>query len=435
MAKVKLTSIMTEVLWERCLLNQRSIQLEQSLTKEEKIHGIFKEYVSYVKNVLNTEQLTSFKNFFNPTLTEDLSDDDMAELIAQAARELANKLPDAKYLTDPEKIHIDALEKGDVEQGIEIDGQESSEDVQTESYRTKKRILTEAGVLMTILALPAIGKLIANVIDWVKRNLTFPSTESIKEGEIIDILTLIHAYAKSNNKIPTKQIVADLAKKTTFDKLDKLISFINKKAKTDYKSPNIKTPIFDEYELSYSDPEAALMKNIDMAFDRINDAVTADAEKNKGHKVQFSPKGSKVQPADDHMIHILNSMTYSSPVAKSLANASHTLHEWILKTVGTIMTPIFAVRYGLFSKAGWKKAWDKSHQWANVMYITAMGAYLGWHGIKALLTDSDILGFIKGMFESVEKFVEASKDIIKTGDLSVAAVEEFLAVSGALQED
>jgi hypothetical protein len=432
MAKVKLANIISEVLWERCLINQRSIQLEHTLTEEQKTRGIFKEYVTYVKNTTTTEQFSLFQNILAPNLTEDMSDDDMADLIAQAAQELASKLPDAQYLTDPENIDVNALEKGDVENGIKIDGEET----QTESYQSNARLLVEGGVLMTILAGPAIGKLIANIIDWVKRNVEFPSVESLKEAEIIDILILIHASAKANNKIPSKQDVVALTKKTTFDKLDKMVAFINKSG-TEFKSPNIKTPIYDMYSF-YPNPDAVLNENIDIAFDRIAAAVKADAEKQKKagkHSAKFSSDGTQAQPVDKHMLHILEGMTWTSSTAKWLADKSHTAHKWILKIVGTVMTPIFAVRYGLFSKNGWKKAWDKSHEWANVMYIAAMGLYLGATGIKALLSDSNVIEFIKNAFESVEKFIEAAKDTIKIGDLSVAAVEEFIAISGALQED
>jgi hypothetical protein len=393
---------MNELLWENCLNTQRSIQLEHSLTTEQKTHAIFKEYVSFIRKTLTSEQMLTVQRFFAPTIVEAgaiLSDNELADIIAQAAQELSSEIPDAKYLTDPDKIDVAALEKGDVEHGI-----------QTESFRQSKQLLSEIGI-MTMLAGPSIGKLLAEIIEWCKRKF---GTSSSNEGEqqALIFLDLIYKQAKKTDKIPSISELQALAKEPGFF--------------------GLKSSIADAYKLS-EDPEKSMLKDIRRAFQKIVQAVdeehTDQQNGHESHGTEFDPKGKEAQPVDKHMLHILFELTYSSKGAKAIANISHTAHEYILKVVQVVLTPILALYYGFLKKDGWKKAWSKADKIANGVYIACMLLVLGYEALHHFAGMPSVMDMIDKLFGSSEKMLDAATNVTKAGDLTVAGIEEFLAAS------
>ncbi len=404
MARINLSVVMKEVLWEQCLNTQRSIQLEHSLTAEQKTRGIFKEYVSFLRKTLTSEHMLTVQRFFAPTITEaEISDDELADIIAQAAQELGDKVPDAEYLTDPDKLDVSALDKGDVENGI-----------RTESNGRGGQLLTE-GFLMTVLALPALAKLLAELIEWAKRK--FGKYDEGEQQALI-FLDLIYKQAKKTNQIPSKTEILALAKKEGF--------------------LGLRSSIATAYALR-EDPDTAMQKDIETAFQKIAQAV-GDANnktREKGqepHGASFTPEGKEAQPADKHMLHILHDLTFSSKGAKWVANAGHVMHDAILFPIRAVLTPILAAKYGILKRDSWKKAWKKSHAVANVIYIGIMLIVMTTDAIQYFASNSALSQIIGQIFGSMDDLITTAKTTIKAGDLTASAIEEFILASGIAKE-
>jgi len=131
---------------------------------------------------------TSLNELLGLTEAEAVTDDQLANLIQQAAKEL--NLPAAKDIKDIE-IDQDAMEKG----------QEDAIELKKESKQTINEGLTMA----LILGAPTILKLLANVIDWVYRAFALSDDEKKQYKED----SAAYAYAKKTGKTPDGKVVDD----------------------------------------------------------------------------------------------------------------------------------------------------------------------------------------------------------------------------------
>ena len=412
MAKVKLANIMSEVLWERCLINQRVIQLEHSLSEDQKLHGFFKEYVVYARNTLNTEQFSLFQRFYVPTITEaGISDDEIADAISSLAKELQVDVgPVSKYLTDPENIDADALKKGDVEQGIKTDDQQS------EAYTNIKPLLKEA-VASTILAAPAILKLIAEIIEYIKRNY------DIESNRILSVYDSMYKFVKGfKPKILSQADLADVMSKPG--------------------TLGIKT---SRLQAVYKNDEAAMKADISKAYNELarlysnehsgkGDATSSDIRSVR----RMFDAGKALEPgtkATEELQHILYNLTYSSSASKGIANIAHKLHSAFIIPFRTILTPIFTVLSvpwkeklkAFFSKDGWKKGWEKASVFADILYTIIMATMVAGDIESMANTSSTLAGAASNAFGSIGNAAAAVKTAIKGGDLSVDAVQKAVA--------
>lgn len=413
MAKVKLVDVMTEVLWERCLLNQRSIQLEHSLSENEKLHGIFKEYVIYARNTLNTEQFSIFQRFYVPNITEaGISDDEIATAISSLAKELQVDIgPASKYLTDPENIDADALEKGDVEQGIKTDDQQS------EAYTNIKPLLKEA-VASSILAAPAILKIIAEIIEWIKRDY------DIENNRILSVYDVMYKYIKGfKPRILSQAELFDAMSKPRLFNSDKLL-------------------IGSRLQAIYKNDEAAVKKDIARAYNELarlysnehsgkGDATSSDIRAvrrmfDAGMDLEAGTKDT------EELQHILYDLTYSSSASKAVGAIAHKLHSLFIIPLRTILTPIFTVvgipwkekLKAFFSKNGWKKGWEKAAVFADILYVVVMGSMVAMDISSLANASSTVAGAVSNAFGSIGNAVSTIKTAIKGGDLTVDAVQK-----------
>jgi hypothetical protein len=187
----------------------------------------------------------------------------------------------------------------------------------------------------------------------------------------------------------------------------------------------------------YPDMEKGFQKDLDIVLKRIYDALEEKKKKDPktyGHS-KFSAEADTVQEIDNHLLHLIDELTYASKGAKNIANIGHKLHELFITPLKAIVTAIIAMKYGVLKKESWKRAWGESETWANRVYIGAMFALLGIEGFHALMAHGgNIAAILKSTFGSIDKLAAAAKNTIKASDMASATADDILALAGAGEE-
>jgi hypothetical protein len=319
-----------------------------------------------------------------------LSDDQVATMIANAAKELASSAE------NPE-VDLKSLDASDINLDVVTDLkaiQNNPEDLVKQEWATSKKSLTEKTLLKEfvisvtlLLAAPTIAKGIANMIDWIGGLIT-GTPESRGTARIYRKL---YTVSKKLKQIPPQT------------ELDKQLGGIWNSAKSG---------------VSYKD---------DQKYTAAVYAELEEAAKKTGET--FNANSTESQPASDSLIHHIEERSSYTKLGGWLKHKAHQLHELyiiVIQSVCFAVAALLAPGQVVFKP---KATWEKCHnvaEWIYALGMLCLAIYGGIHAWHDFLHAAPEMA--KHVAVAAPKLVNAFTvlvDAIKAGDMSVSVISKI----------
>lgn len=319
-----------------------------------------------------------------------LSDDQVATMIANAAKELSSKAEDPKVDVkhlDPSDINLDIVNDPEAIQ-------DDPKDLVTKEWAASKKSLTEKTLLRefaitvtVLLAAPTILKGIANMVDWIAGLIT-GTPESRGTARVYRKL---YTVAKKSKKIPPQT------------ELDKQLGGIWKSA----------------------------VSGISYESDRkFTAAVYAELEEvAKKEEETFNANSKESQTVSDSLMHYIEERSSYSKLGGWLKHKAHQLHELYVIVIQSVLFAVSALLAPGQVVMRPKKTWEKCHAVAEWIYALGMlclaiyGGIHAWHDFAAAAPE-----MAKHVVTHAPKLVDAFTvlvDAIKAGDMSASVIAKI----------
>lgn len=320
-----------------------------------------------------------------------LSDDQVATMIANAAKELASKAE------DPE-VDVKSLDPSDINLDVVTDPkaiQDDPKDLVKKEWVTGKKSLTEKTLLKEfaitvtlLLAAPTILKGIANMVDWIGGLIT-GDPESRGTARIYRKL---YTVSKKSKQIPPQT------------ELDKQLGGIWKSVSSgvSYKS--------------------------DQKFTATVYAELEEVAKKAGET--FDANSKEAQTASDSLMHHIEERSSYTKLGGWLKHKAHQLHELYVVVIQSVLFAVSALLAPGQVVMKPKATWEKCHAVAEWIYALGMlclaiyGGIHAWHDFATAAPD-----MAKHVVAHAPKLVNGFTvlvDAIKAGDMTVSVLTKLV---------
>lgn len=393
--EIKLMSLVPErvkqaKIQENFLVELEYIQKSKKMTFEQKAQLVTRA----LKKSMTEAQWGSVKHVLSgKKLSEgefgNMSDQQVADMIAQAAKELESKADNPAV--DPSTIDGSDINLDMIKDPAKAD--EPQDLIKKEWFNKKKPLvekvlLKEFAITVTVLlAAPTILKGIASVIDWIA-GLISGTPESRGMARVYrKIYTVAH-----KKKIIPSQVELDKELGGIWSSLKSGVSYASDK---DYTA-------------------------------KVYDEIAAEASK---LGATFDAKSTEPQPVSGELMHYIEEKSSYSKLGGWLKHKAHQLHELYIIPIQAVLFGVSALLAPGQVAFRPKATWEKCHQVAEWIYSLGMlviaiyGGIHAWHDLAHSAPE-----LAQHVTEHAPKLASAFTvlvDAIKAGDMSVSVISKI----------